>query len=580
MYSTNFSLSNSADIHRRDAERKTIENDMAACGALMSRLKYRLNGLAPISVLPIELLAEIFLLHAAQIQADCPPIPTRYYSWINISHVCSSWRAVALGCPKLWSNILVTDRGWPAEFLKRSQKVPLSVIVYMHLHISEEPLALVSKEIPRIRELRLETCSNLLVKIWNKLQGPAPLLETLVVTEESADTLVTDQQVHSMLLLQDGAQHLRRLELWYCTCLWRNLIMPCGLTHLKIVNTWNNDDLPPLADMLNAVERLPLLETLELVRMLPHQDILEVSTLSRCVSLPCLRSIKITSDPLPCAVFLNCLSVSTETTFAFRCFSPIGLEHLASCLAAKMTCRAQRLCSLIVERVKYNGCGHKEVYIQADTARASPDDWFSRDPESNRKTIEIQVGSCAQSTWTTVSTVCERLPLSNVEHLMISGMHWGSQEAWQKAFGHMRKVSALCVYELLDCFLPFKLGLQTNPDFTANARFLFPQLQALTLDSIPFYRDKSNSILESDPTALRLGLLRDCLVERRDYNAEIKELTLTDCANVNEDGVRLLSEVVGCVIWEIANASGKMGRVTVRRSQSDTDDVDTNVDCL
>ncbi|KAI0252264.1 hypothetical protein BJV78DRAFT_1124881, partial [Lactifluus subvellereus] len=60
----------------------------------------RRNALAPISLLPSELLAQIFHFHAL----DEPSWSNRKsFGWMKVTHVCRYWRQVALEDSSLWA---------------------------------------------------------------------------------------------------------------------------------------------------------------------------------------------------------------------------------------------------------------------------------------------------------------------------------------------------------------------------------------------------------------------------------------------------------------------------------------------
>lgn len=104
-----------------------------------SDLKHRVNAIAPVSKLPTELLGLIFEFakgHDERVELEGgAPLTTKKTArtnLINITHVCRTWRAVALASPSLWADILVDDhtsRFSSADaFLSRSQTMPL----YLH----------------------------------------------------------------------------------------------------------------------------------------------------------------------------------------------------------------------------------------------------------------------------------------------------------------------------------------------------------------------------------------------------------------------------------------------------------------
>ncbi|KAI0264848.1 hypothetical protein BC834DRAFT_825739, partial [Gloeopeniophorella convolvens] len=82
------------DPELRRSLRATILEDIKSCGLRMCLLYAQLNALAPISLLPTELLARIFhlLRDNRDYHKDMPHLPLL----IAVTHVCRHWREVAL----------------------------------------------------------------------------------------------------------------------------------------------------------------------------------------------------------------------------------------------------------------------------------------------------------------------------------------------------------------------------------------------------------------------------------------------------------------------------------------------------
>ena len=55
-----------------------------------------------------------------------PPTP-RPYTWTRITHVSRSWRAVALGNPLLWTQVVIIERRVTTEIIKRAAGQPLTI---------------------------------------------------------------------------------------------------------------------------------------------------------------------------------------------------------------------------------------------------------------------------------------------------------------------------------------------------------------------------------------------------------------------------------------------------------------------
>lgn len=94
---------------------------------LVLALKTRHNTLNPSCQLPAEILFRNFLELSAEHEYYCDPKMKRL-PWLSATHACSYWRAVALECRVLWSNISYAAFGGGADvvttMLTRSRGAP------------------------------------------------------------------------------------------------------------------------------------------------------------------------------------------------------------------------------------------------------------------------------------------------------------------------------------------------------------------------------------------------------------------------------------------------------------------------
>ncbi len=131
-----------------------------------------LNQLRPVNTLPQELLVDIFILYAdthAQDLAhkyttsDSPEFPSTGdipYQWVDVSHVCHSWRCVSLPTPRLWRYIIVNRPYMAMECIARSQDMSLMVWRFGNSWLDtaqKEVLRAVFPQLSRICDLRIAT---------------------------------------------------------------------------------------------------------------------------------------------------------------------------------------------------------------------------------------------------------------------------------------------------------------------------------------------------------------------------------------------------------------------------------------
>ncbi|KAF9480801.1 hypothetical protein BDN70DRAFT_977314, partial [Pholiota conissans] len=89
-------------------------------------LRRRRNGLIPISILPPEIFCAIFMI----VRTNCAKMDSKTdkRAWVELTHVCSHWRSIAISSPTLWALIdssLLHDADRLYEVLRRSKEPPL-----------------------------------------------------------------------------------------------------------------------------------------------------------------------------------------------------------------------------------------------------------------------------------------------------------------------------------------------------------------------------------------------------------------------------------------------------------------------
>ncbi|TFK22669.1 hypothetical protein FA15DRAFT_510042 [Coprinopsis marcescibilis] len=188
------------------------------------------NISSPILGLPMELFGRIFLAAAHD-----PDTPTEHAGGehavpieVTISHVCSTWRNVALSCRRLWS--VFNNRGQDGielidrlvTYLSRSAPLPLELTLYFSteeplLPVAEEAVQLVVDQIERWKSVTFSMKKPIpfLTGLQSSLMyREAPLLQYLKLDVGSIGT--GQPWVHNSLeacIMQLGSSSLSYLEL-------------------------------------------------------------------------------------------------------------------------------------------------------------------------------------------------------------------------------------------------------------------------------------------------------------------------------------------------------------------------------
>lgn len=177
-----------------------------------------MNQTAPIASLPSEVLADIFEeLHASQQAEQTYPLTKR--SEMVISHVTIRWRSVALGSPKLWTQIPRISGpkllGHAQAYLERSKTLPIDLDVrWERNEPTQAYYHLLGPHIDRCRHLRMlaSAFKDLIAQINIFSAKNAPFLQSMelvctasIEDEDEGEVEGEDENFSSPDVLSGGA---------------------------------------------------------------------------------------------------------------------------------------------------------------------------------------------------------------------------------------------------------------------------------------------------------------------------------------------------------------------------------------
>jgi F-box-like len=541
------------DIHNADDLRLKIDKEIQDLEESVRRLKTRRNMLASISRLPTELLYKIFSTLACLDYSN----PTDV-SWIRpITAVCSHWRAVALECPRLWSSIIFSRPSWAAEMLKRSKMAPLAIradLTYLTPKMVDA-VQMALQHVSRIRELHLTASKATMEKLIDNLNQRAPLLQSLCLSNPRYSHFLMDDGYTLPTSLFDGDGHrLQRLELVKCNIRWDSPLL-CGLTQIKI-HKMSNMCRPTMPQLLDALEKMPLLESLDMEDSLPvlPEDALSIPSGQRTVPLPHLSHLCLLATTLEIASFLCHLSYPATTCVRLSCipnpatdsdFSFLFNENVLLGSPPSSDPTRQPLRSLLIQSIS-----PKAIRIQGWTASGCTDECTPA-PQ-----VYLDLAWCGFSedrADAVMTAVCANLPLSRLRTLSVWHLSHVWKQSWVAAFGHLVQCKTVNVrgppaYGLALALAaemdgegkPF-VSSSVDGEGTVPGVFL-PGLRKLLIEDTDFGDD------------MRCGLFFDDLLEglmdRSEREADVRELHLVECSRISEVEVALLREVVVDVVWD------------------------------
>jgi len=277
----------------------------------------------PISVLPPELLVQIFRFYALGVLPWSCVLRYRgiqKQGWIGITHVCQRWRQVALGDSSLWARItgFSPNSKWIPEMLVRARNAPL-VVDFAYTPVPEI-LSKFAPHISRIRELRLRGLSLHRPRSLREICAlEAPVLEHFeleVVTPYPA----TFRQLGVTMLFGGWTPKLRTLTLSKVAIPWS--LIPCGqLTQLKMtlyrgISVHGTALLSDSSQLLDLLINSPDLEVLVLEFCFP--TVLQAAD-GQTARLPRLSRLCLGGSTSCVASLLKVLQLPSSTTLHLQC---------------------------------------------------------------------------------------------------------------------------------------------------------------------------------------------------------------------------------------------------------------------
>lgn len=302
-----------------EAAQSDIDNEILRLTSYICSLKSRKNSLCRVSRLPPEVLSEVFLVLAEQLQAQ-----ERFrvdLRWITVAHVCRLWRNIALQHGRLWGKIDITSPDRTGGFVDRSKGAPLAVRQLFLGTLAELPVALTDPSY-RYREINLRAKDGQLgPNVLQVINSPihAPVLESLVL--EVSDNY--SEYTLPPTIFDYKAPALTRLQLQNVRLEWPTAIFP-SLTHFSIHHNGNtNSPRPSVFQVLTTLKNMPRLEYLHLVDQTIFEQPLPLINVPTqdlpSIPLPHLSTLQLFGTVYDCTTIVSHLTPSSFVDLEIHC---------------------------------------------------------------------------------------------------------------------------------------------------------------------------------------------------------------------------------------------------------------------
>lgn len=277
-------------------KRILLEEEETRLAAELSSIRSQMNELAPVGVLPTEILEQIFSICVSWLYL--PKKPRYRLAW---TQVCRQWRSISFNSPRLWQCIDLADERFAREFLRRSRTAPIAIYSPSPLKVSTEDLRVHAH---RLSSIDVFLFPDDMLDLFTSLGLNLPMLSSLSLKIPP---------VSSTFILETPVPSLRRLSLDCVAVRWDAL---ADLTHLTLRGLCPKFS-PSITQLHQIFSRSPLLEYIRLDTIRP--DNLDIP--DRTLTLPHLRDFIISAKAPVITAILSRMSFVPTTRLQLTCAS-------------------------------------------------------------------------------------------------------------------------------------------------------------------------------------------------------------------------------------------------------------------
>lgn len=559
------------------SERAQISDEIQQCQCperIVITLKRQFNALLPVSIIPVEVLCEIFLCRIyGNRQGDLvddnhvtkrPLLQVRRRRALHLSHVCHHWRDVALSTSKLWVHMMWDGSDdsdeWTKELLVRAGRAPLVAYLCGQLrnHTQLARLLLILEKMDQIEILYLNIAGSesQLLHLYKLMNRNASLLRSLYFEFEPAH-----HHLSVSLDLSFHSPRLSRLSLSVNNLTTSLTLLTPSLRTLKLVLLKEIS----ASLLFSALAGTPSLRSLTL-----HGSSVIADGQQRCVELDHLQYIRIQGDAHTAAFILESIKTSKDLSIHLDCShhhgDPVDWSLFLSNMSSHKFCRMDQDGSqdpFDVLRIRYNFFPRD---IETEWWRGGMKNMNLEDPDamSQGRKPNLTIILHPFYTHNFGQTLIPAIHSAGVKALFLKTpakyrSDSSAMEFWSTFIRSSPNLRGLWITDsngskLVDSILLGFLHPESNLGDTEkdqdrrqpNPRYVpIPQLHSLHLNTVRF-RGRHGS----DPSQSTFATLLRVFGRRQRAGVQLPYISIFKCTNIGEEDIQVLDGAVRKVVWD------------------------------
>ncbi|KAF9476092.1 hypothetical protein BDN70DRAFT_897639 [Pholiota conissans] len=537
------------------------------------------NSLNSACVLPDLVIRKIFL-QCAELSVTSQSDEGDAWSWVSISHVCSSWRRVALQSPDLWRYVDFSHPKWYMLTWARAKMSALHVIATVTA--------------TNIRQLRctLQLAHRIQdIHLISPIEKVHPLLESLTHPNPSVESLILDvrpSQIPDVIDIYAPPSFptsysgppltkLKYLELHHAP--FYLLTSRCiNLTHFHLYDLPLTER-PTLHYFLQMLENLTHLRSLTLDRSFPiNIEFNNITTGERRIELPQLENISLAGNMVEIGNILTCLAIPPSAHLIIRITTLMNLtstiSNFTQILASHSLAQVEYVPLDILVLTGHEFCERyidifspNPEYRQSLRIRA-----FSAGSEEGGAVIDLTINPDEfdpndDGMITALTAILTALPLAQVHTLALQDLEIVTQSSWTSFLQPLTSLRVLDIAGRAPSGLVWALllnarshGKRFKDRHDESQRILVPSLEDIYLHNVDCssggYMVAPNSLVNSHrdlDDSRFLDVLIASLTHRRRFALCLRSLCIAQCTFFLRKTVEDARKVVSYLICDFRN---------------------------